>query len=642
MQTLEMTLPCNPLDYIKDAFDQEARRRSVEGILDSYHSNYDVLSEGVQNAVDAVEDASLEGLPAPYFIEVTISLAGNWISILDTGVGMTEEQVEQAFAPQATFKQQDKRDRKNQYRGYKGVGLTYLAYGADDIILHSKQEGGVLTKARMQYGRAWATGSLPDQPVMTTHDETSPLEDYSRGTYVKIQLSNQTRPKSLRKIASSLPAWNVILRTKTAIGQVLLGREAITPLDVTLKVIDKGEQKAKVIPEFLYPHTVRRSPPFRFLDLVDYHKKHPEQTKPPIDKVRQDGLYLEWDAARITQELSADQRKEFESQIAEFTPVAYAFVPYNGAVWASLNEIETGVARKGHLSPGLMIAVTRQRLADISGIEAKRYETFGRNVFVIVHFDGVKPDQGRKTVAIEAEDFAKAVADRIVQYLGGKQKDLLRPSGESPTPQLREIEKGHADWKYNVKKHAELLPLHVPPLTYVSSPLTEQDVIGLFHQLSALGLFPGIKVYATSQIKTYDCLIEFDCDREQPGLSYVSAEKHPLGLSPYILGTRPKFSTQPLTVEFKNNLDGLMVDIEGESPKSFAHIDICVCWGQVGDSFIGYEIEAISEPNLDLRSYPGITHLLRRDGDTHVIGVIMLQTIIDMIGAGQITFPVSA
>jgi DNA topoisomerase VI subunit B len=131
----EMTLPCNPLDYVKESFDQEARRRSVEGILESYHSNYDVLAEAIQNAVDAVEDASLAGLAAPYLIEVTINLAGNWISVLDTGLGMSEEQVAYAFAPQATYKDQASRPKKNMYRGYKGVGLTFLAYG--QMILRS-------------------------------------------------------------------------------------------------------------------------------------------------------------------------------------------------------------------------------------------------------------------------------------------------------------------------------------------------------------------------------------------------------------------------------------------------------------------------------------------------------------------------
>ncbi len=187
----------------------------------------------------------------------------------------------------------------------------------------------------------------------------------------------------------------------------------------------------------------------------------------------------------------------------KYSPFVYAFVPYQGSVWSELNRIEAGVANRNNLYPGLMIAVNRQRLADIFEIDATRYETFSRNVFVIVHFDDAKPDQGRKTIEVEAEDFAKKAADRVVQYLA-KQRTLLRPPGESPTPEQRQIEKDHADWLFYVRTHAKSAPLHMPPATYVSTPLTEQDVVGLFHQLSALGVFAGIRIYSTSQSQTYN------------------------------------------------------------------------------------------------------------------------------------------
>jgi len=132
------------------------------------------------------------------------------------------------------------------------------------------------------------------------------------------------------------------------------------------------------------------------------------------------------------------------------------------------------------------------------------------------------------------------------------------------------------------------VPLHLPPATFVSIPLTEQDVVGLFHQLSALGVFPGIKIYATSQ-----------------------------------------------TLEFKNNLDGLIADIDGEgATKNFNHINICVCWSTIDSNFKGYNLVEITEVNLDERQYPGVTHILQRDGDSHVIQIVMLKRIIDIIQAG--------
>ena len=187
--------------------------------------------------------------------------------------------------------------------------------------------------------------------------------------------------------------------------------------------------------------------------------------------------------------------------------------------------------------------------------------------------------------------------------------------------------------------HAKNAPLHIPPVSYVSTPLTEQDVVGLFHQLSSLGVFAGMKICSTSQSQTYDCLIEYDCGRDESGLQYCIQEENPLGVSPYILGDEKQFSTKQLTVEFKNNLDSLIEDVQGESPKTFGNIDICVCWGQVSDSFKGYELEEITEQNLDQRRYPGVTHLLTRDGDAHVIGVVMLERVTDMIRAGKITIP---
>ena len=190
-----LEFPVDPLTHVDHSTDLELRRRSVEGVLESYHSNYDVLSEGVQNAVDAIEDAKLEGLAGPYLIEVTINLAENWIGILDTGVGMTPKQVGGAFAPQATYKvtsvANTKRDRKSMYRGYKGVGLTFLAYGTDDIVIHSKKMDTVLTKARMQYGRVWAKGQRNDVAVLVEDPSPSPLDQRPRGTYVKIQFSKQ-------------------------------------------------------------------------------------------------------------------------------------------------------------------------------------------------------------------------------------------------------------------------------------------------------------------------------------------------------------------------------------------------------------------------------------------------------------------
>jgi hypothetical protein len=231
------------------------------------------------------------------------------------------------------------------------------------------------------------------------------------------------------------------------------------------------------------------------------------------------------------------------------------------------------------------------------------------------------------------ETITTAYWDRLL----ANQRRLLRAPRESPTPEQRQIERNHDDWIFNIRTHAVTSPLHLPPSTFVSTPLTEQDVVGLFHQLSALGVFAGIKIFATSQSHAYDCLVQYDCSDDTSGLHYASLDKYPLGLSPYIMGTRDRFATSHLTLELENNLDGLIDDIDdSETVKSFRRINICVCWSTVSRNFKGYVLEEITEANLDERQYPGVTHLLRRDGESHVIQIIMLEWIVSMIQVGSI------
>ncbi|HEY0769199.1 MAG TPA: hypothetical protein VGD31_02620 [Sphingobacteriaceae bacterium] len=638
-----ITFPANPLDYLHvRGGEKEYHRRVIAGILDSYHGNYDVLSEAVQNAVDALEDAFLLGLSGPFVVEVTINLTSNWIGILDTGIGMSPEQVASSFAPNVSFKNDptllEKRGKKASYRGYKGVGLTFLSYGSDDVIIHTKQENHPATKGRMQYGRAWALGERNEDAVIVQDDTPSPLDNYQRGTYIQIGLSQRTRPKSLKHISPSHRVWETILRTRTAIGQILLGQSELLRFKCNLRVIDTNNiiHNIEVEPTFVFPHMVERKPPFRFLDVREYWSKYGNRTDIGTEHIRQDGIYLVWETEEIRKQLSEDNREKFGSELDLYAPILYAFLPYQTSIWRDINHSITGQESRNHLSNGLVIAINRQRLAEYFEIEPTRFENLSLNMFVLVHFDNAHPDQGRKTVQDEVFDLARKAADRAVQYMAVQRK-FLRPAGEAPTPGLREVEKDHEDWIFNVRTHARQNPIHMPPVSYQSIPLTEQDVVGLFHQLSALGVFPGIEVFATSQSNTYDCLVRFNCPNDTRGLIYTSQDQSPLGISKYLLGTSHNFTTKHLTLEFKNNLDRLIDDVQNPSSnKSFSHIDICVCWSIVNTSFRGYTLEVITDANIEDRRYPGVTHLLRRDGDGHVVQVIMLTTIREIIESGQL------
>ena len=630
--------PHNPLESVVDS--AHYRRSLVFGILESYNSNYDFLAEALQNAVDAVEDASLQGLAGPFDITVTVNLKDNCVSVLDTGIGMSESELSRVLAPHVSLKSSSnllaRKSPRNSYRGYKGVGLTLLAYGTDNLAIHSRREGADPVPLRMRYGNAWAKGARNEPALIDRDNEQSPLERHKRGTFIQLQFSSSTRPRSLRQLSAHPEAWATILRTRTALGQFLLDRSPLVDLRVSLTVIStNGESQSTALePRFLFPHTVVREPSFRFLSVNDYYSAHPENSEVPTEFRRQDGIHLFWDTERITREYTAKEKEDFADQLTTYGPTLYAFVPYQASVWGEINELLTKAKARIHLAPGLALAINRQRMAELQSIDATRYETFSRNVFVAVHFDNARPDQGRKTVQDEVLGTAKAAANRAVQYLA-KQRTFLRPIGERPSAQQRKVEKNKEDWEYNVRKHQEQSPLHIPPVTYESEPLTEQDVVGLYHQLSALGVFPGVRFLATSQSQTYDSYMYFRCANGTKGLR---ANKSVLGLAPSVIGDIDEFQTHRLTLEFKNNLDSLIADIEDESrPKQFQHIDICVCWASVQESFPGYELDLVGQGNLDQRQFPGTTHLLQRDGDSHTIEVVMLSTIRRLVENGELS-----
>jgi hypothetical protein len=200
----------------------------------------------------------------------------------------------------------------------------------------------------------------------------------------------------------------------------------------------------------------------------------------------------------------------------------------------------------------VVIGVSHQRMAESIRIVASRSDLLAQNIFVLVHFDKAKPDQGRKTLQSRLMELAQIIADDAVQYLL-RQGGLLKPAGEKTTSAQRAVEKSHEDWVDNVKANAKDNPLSIAPLCYVSTPITEQDVVGLFHQFAALGLFAGLKILATSAAHTYDCYAQFDCKQGVERLRYT--EHNPLGLSADIFGVGdPHFSTKGLTLEFKKRL----------------------------------------------------------------------------------------
>ena len=628
-------LPADPL--INIGRDYSIHQRTIRGILASYHSNFDVLAELIQNSVDAIEDSQAQELSLPHKIEVVIDLRDNFISVLDSGTGMSDLECVSAFAPHISYKVDNKPNRINAYRGFKGVGLTFISYGTNNVAIHSKQEDKTLFKGKMIGARDWVDQKSTNTPEIVIDNESSPLDKSNRGTFVKVTLSSVTKPKQLSKIVSEAKAWELILRTKTAIGQIDPVNELAT-FTASLTVVNQNGaiETLDVEPKFLYPHNVKRpkgQSQYRFKDLKEHYEKYPDQPPRTEDK-RQDGIYFSWTTDEIIKNLSKDEKTTYETLLKKYNASLYCFLPYTRSLYKEIDEISTGRRDRQYTKPSMIISVNRQRLSDYFDFKPTRFESLAENMYVIVNYTGAEPDQGRKTLQDEDMEAAQRASNRALQYIA-RQRDFLRPPNDNPTADQIENERSHDDWKHNVIEHSKNNKLEISNLPSKSIPLTEQDVVSLFSQVCAMKYIPGIEIFSTSSSHTYDSLVRYSILKNDPSLLYNQEGKNALGVSQFIIGDSKKnqiFVTKYLTLEYKSVLDLLIEEFSlNGNVKDFRSIDILVCWNRVAESNIGYELTEITHDMIDERRYPGITHILTRLEDESKIGVIMLENVLQLI-----------
>lgn len=286
----------------------ERRRREIRNILRSYTGYYDLLSEMLQNALDAVErrtkEYQLEGKTG-YIPKVwlEIDMEKSSVSVTDNGYGMNLQQFKSFLCPSQSFK-----DGVNG-RGSKGVGATYLGYGFNHVEVATKQEDKTYAGI-LRDGRRWAddtTGTVI-RPKVESHIPTNKVFDtIDRGTSMTVRLIGQNiRPKNLGWIgATSAEAWLAVLQASTPVGGIYLCGGTQPNIEISVEVVSSEGHYSSVIldkPNYLYPHTVTAN----VADLRDYLQEQKRRvlkgmdvSKPPPKFQKLNGLWGEWTGEQI-------------------------------------------------------------------------------------------------------------------------------------------------------------------------------------------------------------------------------------------------------------------------------------------------------------------------------------------------------
>jgi len=285
-------------------------KRYIQSILRSYTGYYDVFSELTQNAIDALERRSLNGDKFSPELWITIDIPNSTITVIDNGVGMSEEEFKLCLAPSISFKTDGK------LRGQKGVGATFLAYGFTFIKLQSKRQG-IALGAILRQGRAWAEDNADTIPRPTLEEiefSVPELSAEASGTAVQVVVGKtpSERPKDLTWMgAQSASQWLDILRLKTPIGGVYLSRPAFR-YKTNVTVISSGGEKTTAVGgnvEYYYPHEMPNQKVQAVSDIASAISKIEGDSQTKFSRVsgefkRLDAVYEVWDAESILGENS--------------------------------------------------------------------------------------------------------------------------------------------------------------------------------------------------------------------------------------------------------------------------------------------------------------------------------------------------
>jgi hypothetical protein len=559
---------------------QDATRRVVLNILKSYTSYYDAFSEMIQNALDALDEAQRIDPNRTSNLWITIDIGKQQISVVDNGVGMDLDQFKLCFRPSVSFK------KRREYRGHKGVGATFLAYGFSSIRLQTIRPS-LAIGAILRQGREWAEdiGYTIERPTLEACDvNIKELQNEQSGTSVELQISDGQRPQLAWLQASKPQQWLDVLRVKTPLGGIYLAGSMARKLNFKchLKVVAlDGSQDSLTIdnPEYLYPHEIDLLHKVQDIDSIEQKLNSisgdPDlkMQKLPDEFRRLDAFYKIWDKEALLADpilmRNVANDEEQRTLIERHDLTIYGCFMSTAKTWTELKE-KLGIRRNADfLKGGLQLASDFMAQGDLAVIPLTSTIGYQNNTHVIVHLTDGNPDMGRKVfqpeIKLLAEELSRRVVDVFKRYLKLKKED----TGASLQGESDDL----WHWQQNQIAYRTQNPFQLihgdQAASILSAPQSEQDVISLFHELLGMGVLRGYGVYATSESTKYDSLFL---------LKYKTSDQYSQGNQ---LGISESSSfgkeSKPYVLEYKLLFDALVRDLEREE-KYENDISLVVVW----------------------------------------------------------------
>ncbi len=578
---------------------EEALRHQARNILDSYANPWDVLAEGLQNAVDAVEERAGTDPDQPNRIHITFDARQRAIRITDTGNGIPAEYMTRVLAPHISHKRGERRTR-----GEKGVGLSFLVFCCNSFQVASSH-GGTRYGGTVRRANAWARGEEDARPTFEPGDVADEGPALGSDTWTTVTIGDLPEVEQGEPDVFEYTAERVIhlLRTKTAVGHTWNlyrpdGRPDVD-IEVTLTYLSREREEAEHDVPFSYASPEDYLEQRQILALSDYKellsRKEESKAKGKMLVMR-------------SKEVSAGGR-EIE---------CYVFIASRPAFRKIAENNGLGEGEAWDIRPGIYIATRSMP----TGVTVPFPETtaagYWFNLYIVLQDDELSFDLGRKSLRGAAvamfADIAEQLFNEVRKYIPGRFAETLAADLEKRETIQRLWQEARAT-----------ADLGVPGLSYRKVPTHEQALVALFYELVGAGHLKGYGTMRNGGKDQYDAFVRYSVPSKDLGANQAADVK----------GDRVD---NEILIEFKPDAADIIRDLKLGS-KKYEDIDLLVVWSLDEKALAKEEIAVEQIIPADVY-FLGSTHRLLfpsflQFGGTGQIHCICLQTVVENIRTGR-------
>lgn len=526
-------------------------RNSIRGIESSYSNFWDILSELLQNSVDAIKKTNYEGE-----IYIMFNCQNKSIVIQDNGCGIKSDEVGELLKPFSTNKVGDA-----DTIGEKGVGLKFAYFQSGYFKIETYYEN-VLTTAEITGARLWKTSN-----------ENNNLEckisfENKNGIGTKVILQDVE--------ASELFNLNInqlyyVLRTKTAVGNTdSIWKKDHKNIDIKLEYIDKDGSKIDKDVEYKYMLPIECYSNNQIIDIDDFAEWCKQEDRTDREKLKKLSDKI-WVKSKV---FNLAGREIYLWACYLPTRPMFGDISYKYGL-LSLDELKNNytenewkVQNKNLLySYGIYTAVKGMPTTIEIQNPSKGKDGYWQSMFFIIQDNKIQFDIGRKSIPHALvgyyRNFAGDVFNELTSYTSRYSLEEGLPILETLNiPQIISEINSLPDLKSKIES---LMFKKIPDSQ-------EASVCAIFYELIGLKVIKNILPVISGYRRKYDMY------------AFVNNELK--------------------IFEFKSHLSNLLQDLS-DSRKFFSEMNYVVCWEITDDDKKKFKKEGIELDEIEEINYSG-------------------------------------